>query len=608
MSKRKVGGYTYDNKTGRWVFDSKEKAFDYETLDGDSGALLVSFFRWYPDYFADMCRSPRASYKLQLAQRIMMRVFARYKDVYITGCRGLTKTYTLLLTKMIEGIFFPGEIMRYAAPAYKQAAVLASQAFAQIRNDYPLIAEHWELKNDGKDLFRIVTPYGSQFTMYAPRGDNSSQVAAEEIGQEGKDAFKMEDYERNILPTCRLQRMVNQKPDRVHINYKNDHISNACTRTNRAFSVHRNDCLKSMVTSEAYKGFVLDMPWEVALLSNLRDIDYIESQRTSLSPQDFLREMCAVYTGNEENPLLTDEVVSKSRRLMVMEDKHCGDPNAIYIVSHDVSFVDSNKNAKCADIVLKLTPFRSESKRGKYRKQVVYADNYAPPKTAYEQAVRLKELWRKYCLNGGNPTYLVIDAQSFGASVVQELMAPPKDGTLPLGSYDPTRFAEMAQPNALPVLYPLKATTRGGKDEDGEMILYAQMEFEMGNVELLTSSILDGIDAYKKHNKIKDPRSDGKIKHPYDVTELLCEQIANLKREVSGFTVKEKRKSNAIQRDIWSALKYALRMAEILEGELAKSLHKAKSTWADVIAAGVPTVNNANSGRNRILSFRRGIR
>lgn len=576
-------GKTFLKSTGKWVKEKKDQAFDYDAIRQDSASLMVSFFRYYPDYFADLCRSPSAKYKLELPQRMMMRIEVRYRNTYTTGCRGLTKTYVMVLTKMIVGILWPGEITRYVAPNQKQAAALATQAFHQIEKDYPLIAQCWNLRNDRSDMFRITTVYGSEFTMYAPRGDNSSATCAEEIGQEGEDGFDMEKYEKDVLPTCRLERKVNKKPDITHIDLKHSHISNACSKTNRAYTVHRDKALKQMICGKPYEGYVIDFSFVTALMSNIRNINYIEDQRKTLSPENFIREMCARYTGTGENPMISDEVLSKSKKLKVMEDRHCGDEEAIYIVSHDVSYVDSRINAKCADVVLKLTKYESVSKRDKYRKQVVYVDAYPPPKTAYKQAKKLRGIWERYCLDGAQATYLVIDAQAYGTEVVEELMKPTDDGSKPLCSIDHSFLPEIEQPNALPVVYPMKAGTRGTKDADGIMIEYAQNEFEKGYVELLTSNVLDGVEGYKNFHDIKDNSADALIAIPYKMTELLCQQIANLCTQTSGMTLKEKRKSKSIQRDIWSALKYALRMAQILEDQLKKAKYKSQSSWSDLI-------------------------
>lgn len=597
----------YVKSLGKWVDAISESAVDYATYDSDSAALMISFFRWYPDYLADVCRSPDAKYNLELPQRLMMRAITRYRTSYITGCRGLTKTYIVLLTKMIEGMLFPGEKMRYNAPHQNQAVALARQAYAQIKIDYPLLASAWNLVYDRDTMFKMTTDHGSEFTMYVPRGDNCSQTIAEEIGQEGEFGFDIDRYEKDVLPTCRLDRRVNQKPDRVHIDCKHTHISNACSRQNRAFTVHRNGALKSMLFGNKYDGIVLDISWITPLLCGIRSIEYVEDLRNTLTYSDWLREACAKYTGANEDPMVSDENLAKSKRLSVMEDKHCGDLNAIYIVAHDVSYVDTRQNAKCADVVLKLTEYTQVHRRDKYRKQAVYVDNYAPQATDYLQAQKLRQVWERYCAEGGQTTYLVIDAQAYGTSVIEELMKPPHDGSPALCCVNHMAFTELEQPGALPVIYPLKAGGRGATDEDAAMVRGIQSEFEKGYLELLITAVLDGVEAYKSKHGIKDDRADGAIAAPYKNTELLCQQITNLKTKVAGASLKEVRRSKAIQRDIWSALKYAVRFAFYLEEQKAKEKYTAKSSWDSIIqqyAADAPTAQKSGTRAN-LLALRR---
>ena len=55
-------------------------------------------------------------------------------------------------------------------------------------------------------------------------------------------------------------------------------------------------------------------------------------------------------------------------------------------------------------------------------------------------------------------------------------------------------------------------------------------------------------------------------------------QIQNLKKVVSGAGISERRISNKIQRDSWSALKYALRLAQKLEQRYL-SVAQRKTDW-----------------------------
>lgn len=605
-------GYLGDNKVfskkqGKFVAVEREQKFDYDSINQDSWSLLISFWRFYPDYFADMFRSDNATYKLQLPQRIMMRLFARYKDVYVTGCRGLTKTYTIILSKMIEGLLYSGERMVYIAPSQKQAAMLATQAFAQIQNDYPVIASYWKVKNDRQDMFRITTEKGSIFTMYSQRGDNSSQTIAEEMGQEGGDGFDMDSYETDIYPTCRIERQINNVVDRTHINQKHAHISNACSKQNKAYTTHRHRCLKSMVAGEKYEGYVMDISWEIALLTNLRNLAYIKDQKASLDRKAWEREMCARYTGQSDSSLISDEDLAGAKILPIAELKHCGDINSIYVVSYDVAYEDSTHNAKIGLAVIKLTQYEDDQKRDKYRKQVVYIDSFPPLPTARAQAENLKLIWQKYCLNEDSLAYLVVDSNGYGRNVIEELMKPTNDGTKPFSCIN-GKHPELEQPNAIRMLYPM-ISMRGGENPEHEMIKYAQLEFYQKHIELLLPDVLEGVERYKMAHRITDTSIDSKIALPYKKTEELSQQIENLVAKMGGTNLKEERRSKAIQRDMWSALKYGLWFSHLLEQEGLAEKYRYQSEWQKIakeVINGKRTERQRQSNmRNELLKLRR---
>ena len=160
-------------------------------------------------------------------------------------------------------------------------------------------------------------------------------------------------------------------------------------------------------------------------------------------------------------------------------------------------------------------------------------------------------------------------------------------------------FTELEQDNAIPCLYPIKAGGTGVTDPDFEMLKYAQTEFEHHNVELLTLNANEGVEAYKRAHRIKDDDRDYQIALPYQKCRELSGQIQNLKLVPSGAGMSEKRISKAIQRDSWSALKYALRLAQIIEREelLNEINSRKKSDWAEalkkfenggMVATGVP--------------------
>lgn len=603
-------GKTLIKATGKWITKKKEQAFDYDKIDKKAWALLISFFRFYPDFFLDLIRAKDAQYGLELPQRIMFRVQARYNLTYITGARGITKTFVTVLSKEHDGVFYPREKIRYYAPNQKQSAKLASQAFEAGAQCYPLLANWWTVKNDRADMFYMVTDYGSEFSMYTPRGDSFGSLIGEEIAQEGEEGFDFDKFEADVKKGHRNERLVNGKPDRTRVQLKQNYISNASSRNNKAFSVYRQAALETMLHGGKYEGFCMDISYKSALLCNLRSIAYYKKEKATTSPEVWKREMEVIYGGSSENPMIPDETLARCRKLTCMEDKHCGDPNAIYVVAYDVADEDGKNNAKCGLLVWKFTEFTEVTKRDKYKAQAVWVDSFPPPKTYFQHAVNLKQIWKRYCMDGGQTTYLLVDCQGgHGKSIVEEFMKPTTDGSRPLACLD-GYHSELEQPNAIRCLYPMKAGTRGTTDPDGDMVDYIQNECDQGNVEFLIADIPKALQQYKDNHGIKDDGADRHIIHPYKKTEELIGQIKNLQKIASGTTVKEVRKSNRIPRDIWSAGKYGLRIKQKLEEKLQVKNNKSESGWDKLISQfadgqmPIPQPTARQGDRSRLIGLR----
>ena len=167
-------------------------------------------------------------------------------------------------------------------------------------------------------------------------------------------------------------------------------------------------------------------------------------------------------------------------------------------------------------------------------------------------------------------------------------------------------FAELELPGAIPCIYAIKATggygaAEGRHDPDAEMIRYAELEWEHRNVRLLIPNYYDGVAAYKAKYRIKDDSLDAQIAHPYIKTKEMRGQIANLQKKPTSYGFAEKRISNSIQRDMWSASKYALRLAEILEREDLISSLRRQSEWKETFTGGGKSVAGAKYGASAAM-------
>jgi len=572
----------YSKIERRWVKKQTERPLDYdneEIYNPDSWGLLISFMRAYPDWLLDLFQSQNSRYDLELIQRINVRAFCTMETVDITGSRGTTKSFCVILSSLLYGVLFPGTIRRYFGPTNKQSASIAANLYKELQIQYPGLCEHWSVISDSKENFEIATKYGSVFSIAAnPRGDNMHGAVAEEAAQQDGVPFDHERFRSSVLPAVRLKRMVNREEDFTCPQFQKLVITSAGTQQNQAFE-YRQTAFSDMVKGR--QAFCVDYPAEVSVLSGIRSYNWYEDLKRQLTPEEWLREMCSIYTGTVENPVVRDSVLSESRSLALMETRHCGDKDVLYIIGNDVSYIDSSSNAKCATAVLKL----EDQGKDKYLKSLVYVMDEPPPRESLLQAKRLKERWKRFCMEGC-PAFIAIDSAAYGKAVLEDLHKDLGDGLPPLCCLN-HELEEMELSGALPVIYPIRATPgfTGKHDPDSEMLRYAEMEFEQSNIRLLTNNIHQGIKAYKMAHRIKDDSLDSTISTPYLKTRDMCGQIANLKKKTSGSNIQEIRISKSIQRDMWSALKYALRLAQVLEKQNLIDSIKRPNPWEDLFHA-----------------------
>lgn len=548
--------------------NTDEQQVNYENL-GDGWQWFVNFARFYPDFLLDLLLSENADFDLTIMQRMIIRSTARNTYVNITGCRATTKTYCFILGKMVRMILYPGIFIAYYGPTLRQTAKIASKVYKEsIMKNYPALAAHFNIDADSSDNFQISTATGSIMSISSFRGDTVHEVVAEEAAQEEIPRFDWEEYRRVVIPTIRGRYYVKKRIDPNYITQMQHVITSAGRRQNETFEIRENNM---RLMKQGGSSFVMDIPFSVPILMQMRDTAWAESAKNTLTPDEFAREMESIYSGGDKDALIPDSTLTESRCLMLMEEHHCckdynntlNPQDVFYIIGYDVSYANGANNAKCACVVVKCTKQKDWLRRDKYLKQVVWVDDWSP-ETPMAQAQKLKQIWYRFSIEGQN-TYIAIDAWQYGTAVTQALMMDLGDGLSPLCCYNHSSFTEYELENALPIIYPIKAGGVGTTDPESEMIRNAEIQFANHNVELLSSNYVDGIEEYKRLHRIKEDRYDGLIYQAYKKTDELVGQIQNLKKVQTASGVAERRISSQIQRDSWSALKYALRFAEILE-------------------------------------------
>ena len=78
--------------------------------------------------------------------------------------------------------------------------------------------------------------------------------------------------------------------------------------------------------------YCLDVPGEVVVLNKIRLLDWYMDMKRKLTPEEWLREICATWIGTSEHPVIRDTTLSESKQELLMEDRHIGISDAIKII------------------------------------------------------------------------------------------------------------------------------------------------------------------------------------------------------------------------------------------------------------------------------------
>ena len=236
------------------------------------------------------------------------------EEVTVELYQGFPTSGSATLSKMIDGVLWPGEKIRYFGPSLKQTAEIAQGTYTQIKKNYPALEGHFFKTKGGNDTFELVTNLGSEFTISTMRGDNCHQVLCEEVGQEEQPLFEHKNYRNIVLPSVRLQHQVERRPDPHHIDFKKHYITSACRQQNEAYQ-YRCDTLKAMRMGQS--AFILDIPWYVSVMSGIRTLAWADDLRRKLSAEEWMREMESGVCRRPDGP----EQPGRRRKMRWMHQK-----------------------------------------------------------------------------------------------------------------------------------------------------------------------------------------------------------------------------------------------------------------------------------------------
>ena len=74
--------YTFNTRVGRYIRNAERAGVNYDVYATKEWALLLSFFRWYPDVMEDILEGKDKEYSNSLMGRVTKRYMARYERTF----------------------------------------------------------------------------------------------------------------------------------------------------------------------------------------------------------------------------------------------------------------------------------------------------------------------------------------------------------------------------------------------------------------------------------------------------------------------------------------------------------------------------------------------
>ena len=525
--------------------DLKLKSFE---LQKDKWRELCSYWRFYPDKFIDFIRPDDCKIDLYYYQRIYLRIMLRYKKVFLTATRGTSKSFLQNLSFVLRCIFFPNTKLFICAPGKEQAAKISQDCLSDIFTYYPLLRNEVKTYIDNTDYTKLIFFNGSRYDVVqlrdSTRGGRRNGGAIEEIADKKFDGEKLHAVVIPLMANDRIAMCGGVDPNEIHKTQL--YVSTAGTQQQFSFEKMK-EIYQEMI--EGKSAFAIGNGYELPCMHNQLDIDFIEELRESptYSILDFMREYESIHSGSSSDNLVSEDKLNKCRNLSIAEWEHCGDKNVEYCLSYDVARNEGDENALSCLSVIKLTNLNN----GDYKKDLV---NLFSMEGTHDliQAKFLKEQVKLF-----KARILVLDINGLGSGVCDMLILDLQDGNPPYEVINDDRYNKYKTDDSIPMIFGVKSQKKETKDSD--MINNFMKVFNRMDIHLLKSAHEGIRELEKKYKrKIKDSEEQANLQIPYLLTDVLCEEVLNLKYKQAGNDTKVEQITKRIRKDKFSSLCYGL--------------------------------------------------
>lgn len=514
-----------------------------------------SLWRSYPDLFLDHIKDPDSHFNLYFYQRVMLRVLARNRYVYMTFTRGTAKSFTQIMNLFLKCIFFPRAKYFITAPRKEQASKIAKENLDDILTFFPILKHeiNWKASKFEKDYTKVVFMNGSRFDVVqvsnASRGGRRHGGSVEEIVDE---AMKKDLLQEVVIPMMANDRQaMNGQVDKEGEHHKFQHfITTAGTR--QSFAYEKLQEIIGMM-KDGKSAFSIGAGYDLACMHGQLDEEFINEVRESptTNPLGFAREYMSTWTGTSDNSLVSLDDFLESRVLRNAEFKADEkDKQASYVLSYDVARAEGSQNASCALSVIKII----DRGDGTFQKHLVNMFTFEGTH------FRSQALFIKQKVNEFKARIVVIDVNGLGKGLVDYLVTEIDENPA-YEVVNDDRYDVYKTDNSIPMVFGVSSQTKETKAGDIHNVFMNTISNH--GIKMLVSESQAKV--LPKFKKMKDEEKKAEELLPFTMIDFLQEEVMNLEYEKSGNNTKVRQISKSIQKDKFSSLEYGIFYIYLLE-------------------------------------------
>lgn len=519
----------------------------------------MEFYTAYPDLFLDQIKPIDDGFSLFFFQRIFLRAFMRFKEVYITAGRATSKSFTTVLGLQLQCIFFPGTKRFICTPFKQQGAQVGREKLIEIFQHFPLLRK----EIIGGDVSDTPGNYGKDYiTLRYKNGSVFDLVGASDSTRGGRRQGGLIDEVRDheeaplneiVLPLMNVSRRL---PDNTVNPKEPNQQAIFCTSSGDKLSfayLKLIDIFENSIINPR-DAFCMGLDYRVPQMHGLIDKSYVDKLKMSpaYNPKTFAAEYLSLWEGANVDSWFNFDNLQKYRKIKNPEwhQKLRKDCEQFYLLAVDVG------RLSCATVV---TVFKVNIVNGKYYSSVVNVivlGRTDETKTFHQQAIDIKKLIRDF-----DPVEVVIDINGLGIGLGDEMIRTQYDEfgneLEPLGFFNDDNYKKIQPRTARQILYGMKANGPLNSKIHGNA--YARISSGMVRFLIKEQEAKSALLATKAGQKM-DIEQRIKRLMPHEMTTSLFLEMANLRLKKTGNSgdIVLEQINSRFQKDKFSSLEYGL--------------------------------------------------